>query len=229
MSRNTTKKIEITDEMLDDIQNMSYSDFCVKWNVSLRICKQITKEYGIQTYYSKNGNRPHKFIGDVEYKWCGKGHWDTLDKFGKTSSRWDGLRWVCLEHDREENKKFLNSLSPEKRKSKIRRHNSTRRNNYVSWTPKDEQYVYDVFSGHCAYCGCPVDWDSVEFDHFVPIKHGGQTHPSNMLPTCTRCNRGVGGKASKMPDKWLVNYFGQEKGKMIYDDCVTILESIKGV
>lgn len=227
MSRNTTKKIEITDEMLEDIQNMSYSDFCVKWNVSSRICKQITKRYGIQPYYNKNGNRPHKFVDDVEYKWCGKGHWDTLDKFGKTSSRWDGLRWVCLEHDKEEHKRFLNSLSPERLKSKIRRHNSTRRNNYVSWTSKDEQYIYDLFSGHCAYCGCPVDWNLVEFDHFIPIKYGGQTHPSNMLPTCTRCNRGVGGKASKMPDKWLVTYFGQEKGGMIYNDCVSILESIR--
>ncbi len=227
MPRNTTKKIEITDEMIDDIQNMSYSDFCVKWNVSTKICKNISREYDVQTYYSKNGNRPHKFVDDVEYKWCGKGHWDTLDRFGKTLSRWDGLRWVCLDHDRENHRNFLNSLSPEKMKSRIRKHNSTRRNNYVSWIPKNEKYIYDVFGGHCAYCGCPVDWISVEFDHFVPIKRGGQTHPSNMLPTCTRCNRGVGGKASKMPDKWLVHYFGQEKGEMIYIECCTILEKLK--
>ena len=66
MSRNTPKKIEITDEKIDDIQNMSYADFCVKWNVSTRICKKITKEYGIQTYYAQNGNRPHKVVDGVE-------------------------------------------------------------------------------------------------------------------------------------------------------------------
>lgn len=227
MSRNTTKKIEITDEMVDDVQVMSYADFCVKWNVSLKICKKISKEYGVQTFYAKNGNRPHRFIDGVEYKWCGKGHWETLDRFGKLESRWDGLRWACLEHDREERQNFLNSLSPERMKSRIRRQNVARRNNYVKWTPLDEQYIYDVFGGHCAYCRCPVDWNSVEFDHFVPIKHGGKTHPSNMLPTCIRCNRGVGGKASKMPEKWLVKYFGQTLGMEIYLRCSSILSDLK--
>lgn len=226
MSRNTTKKIDITDEMIDDIQNMSYSDFCVKWNVSTRICKKISKEYGVQTYYSQNGNRPHKFIGEVEYKWCGRGHWETLDKFGKTESRWDGLRWACLEHDREEHSKYLNSLSPERMKSRIRRQNANRRSAYSKWTSKDEEYVYRLFRGHCAYCECPLDWDSVEFDHFVPIKHGGQTVPSNMLPSCVRCNRGVRGKLSKMPDKWLLDYFGYERGSQIYQRCVSILENL---
>lgn len=228
MSRDTTKKIEITDEMLDDIQNMSYTDFCVKWNVSTKICKKISKEYGVQTYYAKNGNRPHKIIDGVEYKWCSKGHWETLDKFGKTISRWDGLRWVCLEHDRELSKNLINSMPPEKKKSKIRKQNFFRRNNYISWTPTDEKYIYDLLGGHCAYCGCPVDWELVEFDHFIPIKHGGTTHPSNMLPTCTRCNRGVGGKASKYPDKWLISYFGQERGEQIYQDCVSVLQSLLG-
>lgn len=223
MSRDTTKKIEITDEMLDDIQNMSYTDFCVKWNVSTKICKKISKEYGVQTYYAKNGNRPHKIIDGVEYKWCNKGHWETLDKFGKTVSRWDGLRWACLDHDRELSKNLINSMPPEKKKSKIRRQNFSRRKNYVHWTPVDEKYIYELLGGHCAYCSCPVDWDVVEFDHFIPIKHGGTTHPSNMLPTCVRCNRGVGGKASKMPDKWMVEYFGYDRGTEIYNMCLDIL------
>lgn len=227
MSRATTKKIEITDEMLDDIQNMSYSDFCVKWNVSTKICKKISREYKVQPYYAKNGNRPHKIIDGIEYKWCGRGHWETLDKFGKTESRWDGLRWACLEHDRDDHRKFLNSLPPEKIKSKVRRYNANRRSKYSKWTSKDEKYIYELFDGHCAYCRCPVDWNSVEFDHFIPIKYGGHTHPSNMLPACVRCNRGIGGKASKLPDKWLIKYFGYECGMKIYLDCISILENLK--
>lgn len=227
MSRTTTKKIEITDEMIEDIQNMSYADFCVKWNVSTRICKQITKEYGIETYYAQNGNRPHKIIDGVEYKWCGKGHWETLDKFGKTEVRWDGLRWSCLEHSREDDRNFKNSIPSEKRKVQVRRHNFFRRNNYVSWTPKNEKYIYEIFNGHCAYCGCPVDWDVVEFDHFIPIKQGGATHPSNMLPTCVRCNRGVGGKASKNPQLWLISYFGKDKGTDVYNHCVEVLKGLQ--
>ncbi len=230
MSRNTTKKIEITDEMIDDIQNMSYADFCVKWNVSTRICKKITKEYGIQTYYAQNGNRPHKIIGDVEYKWCGAGHWDTLDKFGKTSARWDGLRWKCLEHDREYSKqqrKNQKTNNPVEYKSYVRRNNSARRKSYVEWGKEQEDFIFNLFEGHCAYCGCPVDRSLVEFDHFVPIKYGGTTHPSNILPSCVRCNRGVGGKASKHPDKWLIDYFGKERGTQIYNNCVEILKGMK--
>lgn len=226
MSRNTTKKIEITDEMVDDLQNMSYSDFCIKWNVSLRICKQITKQYGIQTYYAKNGNRPHKIIDGVEYKWCGDGHWDTLDKFGKTKVRWDGLRWRCLEHDRAYSKKWKESIGSERYKSKVRKDNFARRKGYIKWTPKDEQYIYDLFCGHCAYCGCPVDRDVVEFDHFVPLKRGGVTHPSNMLPSCVRCNRGIDGKMSKDPKQWLMRYFGDNRGLEIYQNCVVVLQSL---
>lgn len=227
MSRNTTKKIEITDEMLDDIQNMSYADFCVKWNVSTRICKKIAKEYGIQTYYAQNGNRPHKVIDGVEYKWCGRGHWDTLDKFGKTTARWDGLRWTCLEHSREDSKTYIYSRPVETRKAKIRKDNFARKKNYVHWTIKDQQHIYEFFGGHCAYCGCPVDRELVEFDHFIPLKHGGTTHPSNILPSCTRCNRGIGGKMSKLPDVWLITYFGDERGHQIYENCVSILETLK--
>lgn len=227
MSRSTTKKIEITDEMLDDIQNMSYTDFCVKWNVSVKICKKISREYNVQTFYSKNGNRPHKIVDGVEYKWCGNGHWATLDRFGKTSSRWDGLRWSCLDHDRKYTRSYFKNLNPEKYKRMVRKQNFSRRKGYVRWTPSDEKYIYDLFGGHCSYCRCPVDWDLVEFDHFIPIKHGGATHPSNMLPTCVRCNRGIGGKLSKMPDRWLKTYFGDVQGEQIYNECVSILEKLK--
>ena len=227
MPRTTTKKIEITDEMLEDIQNMSYSDFCIKWNVSTKICKKIAKEYDIETYYAKNGNRPHKFISGVEYKWCGKGHWDTLENFGKTKSRWDGLRWTCLEHDREYSRNQRKEQDPNAKKSYIRRCNFARRKNYIHWTPKNEKYIYDLFEGHCAYCGCPVDIDVVEFDHFIPIKYGGVTHPSNMLPSCVRCNRGVGGKMSKKPYDWLITYFGEIKGLQIYNSCVDVLEGLQ--
>ena len=40
----------------------------------------------------------HKFIKDIEYKWCGGEckEWHTLDKFGP-SKNWDGLRNVCTQ------------------------------------------------------------------------------------------------------------------------------------
>lgn len=42
----------------------------------------------------------------------------------------------------------------------------------------------------CRYCGRPSD----EADHLVPVRAGGTSHPSNVVPACRSCNRSKGGR-----------------------------------
>ena len=44
----------------------------------------------------------------------------------------------------------------------------------------------------CTYCSARVTWDSVEWDHVVPISRGGCHSIGNLVPSCRSCNRSKG-------------------------------------
>src|SRR5690606_11703638 len=45
----------------------------------------------------------------------------------------------------------------------------------------------------CIYCHAALE----DVDHVVPRSAGGSDDPSNLVPSCVECNRGVGGKFAK--------------------------------
>lgn len=51
--------------------------------------------------------------------------------------------------------------------------------------------VYQKTKGHCAYCGCVLEFSAMQVDHVVPLdgwsERGGDTL-DNMLPACRSCN-----------------------------------------
>lgn len=48
--------------------------------------------------------------------------------------------------------------------------------------------VYGKCQGHCAYCGCALEYKDMQVDHIVPLKRGGPDDIKNMLPSCRSCN-----------------------------------------
>ena len=58
----------------------------------------------------------------------------------------------------------------------------------------DYQTIYEVSSKTCVYCGKPLDFEEVEFDHFIPIAKGGRHERSNIRVSCLRCNRVKGAR-----------------------------------
>jgi len=44
--------------------------------------------------------------------------------------------------------------------------------------------LLDWFAGECAYC----DALATTLDHIVPVEHGGETCPGQLLPACRSCN-----------------------------------------
>lgn len=48
--------------------------------------------------------------------------------------------------------------------------------------------VYQKCGGHCAYCGCDLEYADMQVDHAKPLKIGGADDISNMLPACRSCN-----------------------------------------
>ncbi len=59
----------------------------------------------------------------------------------------------------------------------------------------DYQERVATYDGLCAYCQA-VEY--TEFDHAIPLSRGGTNHMYNVFPVCVPCNRGIGGKHSKI-------------------------------
>lgn len=57
---------------------------------------------------------------------------------------------------------------------------------------KDERMaVYKKTNGHCAYCGCELEYKDMQVDHVIPINgwsEQGEDTLDNMLPACRSCN-----------------------------------------
>ncbi|MEG0944376.1 MAG: HNH endonuclease signature motif containing protein [Angelakisella sp.] len=53
----------------------------------------------------------------------------------------------------------------------------------------EREYIYGLFNGHCAYCGCEIAYKDMQVDHIVSLKHNdGKDELENMLPACRSCN-----------------------------------------
>ena len=238
------KKKEITQEMLDDLSRMGDKAWASKHNTARTFPILLRKKLGIPPFTLQHNLRQHRFEDGKELKYCPRdgGHWDDVSNFGKANNRYDGLRGICKYHESYRMRE-LHAQNPEKAANRAkawkqtdsgkisqrgtwRRVSAKKKNAYVIWLPEHEQRAYDYFGGRCAYCGKPVEFLKIEFDHFIPIKSGGKTHPSNMLPCCKKCNHGIGGKYHKEALEWLIEKFGELNGKMIYLVCQTALEHL---
>ena len=52
----------------------------------------------------------------------------------------------------------------------------------------NREKVFNKTNGHCAYCGCELDFFNFEIDHIIPKKRGGNNRIENLYPCCRDCN-----------------------------------------
>jgi len=59
--------------------------------------------------------------------------------------------------------------------------------------------IFNMYDGHCAYCGCKIDINKFDVDHLKPVREidGKMMNPEldnvfNMVPSCKSCNRRKG-------------------------------------
>lgn len=51
------------------------------------------------------------------------------------------------------------------------------------------QKVYEKYNGHCAYCGCELNYKDMQVDHIKPVYwHNGSDDIENYNPACRMCN-----------------------------------------
>lgn len=55
-------------------------------------------------------------------------------------------------------------------------------------TKAERMAVYQKTNGHCAYCGCLINFSEMQADHVVPLHCGGEDTLDNLLPACRSCN-----------------------------------------
>lgn len=48
--------------------------------------------------------------------------------------------------------------------------------------------VYEMYGGHCAYCGREIDIKDMQVDHVQSVYLGGEDKLSNYRPACRSCN-----------------------------------------
>ena len=54
---------------------------------------------------------------------------------------------------------------------------------------KIRKRVYEKYNGHCAYCGCELEYKDMQVDHITPLYwHGGENSLENYMPACRMCN-----------------------------------------
>lgn len=51
------------------------------------------------------------------------------------------------------------------------------------------QKIYEKYNGHCAYCGCELEYKNMQVDHINPVYwHNGSDDIGNFNPSCRMCN-----------------------------------------
>jgi 5-methylcytosine-specific restriction endonuclease McrA len=205
--------------------------------------KSLKKRRGVD-WKPKFRGIAHNFIDGVEHKWCPVGkHWVLLDGFYKCSTRYDGVAGVCIQHSKEYTKIYAKTEKSIQRtrawkqspngkecaRRTWRRKKAEKERVYISWLKSDEHFAYDLFDHKCAYCGTEIEFLTLEFDHFVPIKLGGLTEPKNMVPCCYVCNHGDGGKFAKDALEWLTEKFGERIALLIYLDVKKKLKQVRKI
>lgn len=56
--------------------------------------------------------------------------------------------------------------------------------------PKNiREQVYRKCNGHCAYCGCELDYKDMQVDHVISVYgNDGSNDIENLMPSCRMCN-----------------------------------------
>ena len=54
---------------------------------------------------------------------------------------------------------------------------------------KIREQVYQKYNGHCAYCGCELEYKDMQVDHVISVYgKDGSNDLDNLMPTCRMCN-----------------------------------------
>ena len=76
---------------------------------------------------------------------------------------------------------------------------------------KFRQSIFESWEWKCAYCNKQLDTKSATIDHIVPKYKGGHNVKSNMICSCSKCNRS---KGSVLLEDWYNpsnSYYSEER------------------
>ena len=132
---------------------------------------------------------------DAGEKWCTDCKaWHDRDLFPTDKSRGDGLAASCRGRAiRIPRMPLTDDERRAKANAAYRRYyagsggSSIRARVYArkrKLDPIPEWWREDQLSRGCAYCGAPA----TTLDHFIPVRRGGKSKPTNLLPACGSCN-----------------------------------------
>lgn len=90
---------------------------------------------------------------------------------------------------------------------------------------EDRMLVYNKMYGHCAYCGCNLQFKEMQVDHIVPLngwREQGSDTLENMYPACRSCNHYKRANTLEGWRKMLEN-----TPNVLMRDCVTYKNAVR--
>ena len=104
--------------------------------------------------------------------------------------------------------------------------------------------IFQITDGHCAYCGCNLDFAGLwHLEHVIPRSQGGRWK-GNLIAACERCNLSKGCYMPEqfaewivkrlrktlnraLPDvEWCTQFLGEHDRYAIYDGFYEMLERL---
>ena len=84
--------------------------------------------------------------------------------------------------------------------------------------PKDvRKQVYEKYNGHCAYCGCKLEYKDMQVDHVISVYgNNGSNDIENLMPACRMCNFYKGTKSLERFREELTKITGRLEKTFIY-------------
>lgn len=112
----------------------------------------------------------------------------------KQENQMNSRKGICLIHAREERNEYYQRSQ----KRRIAARAASRKRSLLTKPVPiaERRRLLEIFKGKCAYCEAH---DFEEWDHFIPLAHGGKGVAGNILPSCKKCNRS---KHAENPFNW---------------------------
>lgn len=218
-------------------------------NTPVKRCTKCSEEFPATEKYFRPDKRQHRlrsWCRKCESMYSSKWNKDHPEQSRKQIEKWENnhpektresmRKWRNKNHDKHcQMRKNWSDSHPEKGRLYNHQRRSRKEQLPFLFSDTDWQRALRWWYGVCAYCGNPPSlFDATNVlhqEHHVPVSPDyelAMPNPgyvkTNIVPACQFCNLS---KGNRNPDIWIIERFGQRKGKAILKRIQDYFEWVK--
>ena len=155
-------------------------------------CKECRRKYR-KEYYQKYNHDNREYVRERNKKYQ-KENKDTPKRINYRI-QYNKKNRERINENRRKREKIRRANNPEKYRAldiiKFQKRRSLKKKTLTGFTNEHWASALEFFGEICAYCGCK---NKMTQDHLVPLSKGGGYTKTNIIPSCSSCNRSKGAK-----------------------------------